>query len=74
MQRPTKRNAERAIRAFLRGALDTRRLPFFVMTHDGEDAWSFWITDDDTTSYVHSDLRIEWYGTSWTADSAEEES
>ena len=42
------------------------------MVEDGEECWAFWVYPeelppgaDDTTSYVHADLSIEWYGTSW---------
>ena len=27
--------------------------------------WAFALMEGDTTSYVHEDLEIEWYGTSW---------
>ena len=39
--------------------------PEFTLCRDGEDSWSFWVLEDDTTSYVHADGRFEWYGTSW---------
>lgn len=29
------------------------------------DGWAFYVLPDDTTSYVHADLTIEWYGTAW---------
>ena len=31
----------------------------------GDRSFSFWILPDDTTSYVHPDGKIEWYGTQW---------
>ena len=34
---------------------------------DGEDGWSFVVCEceDNTTSYVHRDGTVEWYGTPW---------
>ncbi len=46
-------------------------VPGYSIDADGERCWSFWIIDEDTTSYVHPDLRIEWYGTAWTENARE---
>lgn len=35
----------------------------YRLAEDGEDGWSFFVFFEDTTSYVHHDLKIEWYGT-----------
>ena len=40
-------------------------IPHYDLDADGERCWSFWVLEEDTTSYVHPDLRIEWYGTGW---------
>ncbi len=37
-------------------------IPYNVVP-DGDHCWAFWILYEDTTSYVHPDLRIEWLGT-----------
>lgn len=66
-KRPTKRKATRAVERFLR-ARGAKYIPYFDIVHDGEDAWSFWILETDTTSYVHQDLTIEWYGTNWRSE------
>lgn len=36
-----------------------------LLHNDGDDGYAFWLIPSDTTSYVHADLTIEWYGTSW---------
>ena len=40
--------------------------PTFSLHEDGDDGWAFWVVPSDTTSYVHENLAIEWYGTSWS--------
>ena len=68
MKRPNRLKAEAAARAFLREmGHDADGL---TMVPDGEDGWAFWLRADDTTSYVHADLSVEWYGT--IAELAEE--
>jgi len=37
-------------------------VPHFTIEEDG-GGWAFWVHGDDTTSYIHRDLSIEWYGT-----------
>ena len=68
--RPSREQAEQAITEFLEAKLGA--VPCFGMVEEGEENWAFWIYPeelppeaDDTTSYVHADLSIEWYGTSW---------
>jgi hypothetical protein len=39
--------------------------PTYSMCEDGDDAWAFWLAEQDTTSYLHADGRVEWYGTGW---------
>jgi len=34
----------------------------------GECGWAFWLLSDDTTSYLHEDFTVEWYGTAYRAD------
>ena len=64
--RPSKAAADTVIRQYLAEVLPRYPTDGRIHLHpDGEDGWSFWILNDDTTSYVHSDLRIEWYGTDW---------
>ena len=61
MGRPARKQAEAAVRRFLDGeGIKFRRLHLY---EDGDDGWAFWLHDDDTTSYVHADLYVEWYGT-----------
>ena len=60
--RPSREAAEKAVEQFLDRVLpDCSHSPRLI--EDGDDSWAFWIEDDDTTSYVHHDLTIEWYGT-----------
>lgn len=41
-------------------------------TRDGEKSWAFWINAEDTTSYLHADMTVEWLGSSMEdADNAE---
>ena len=61
VRRPTARQATKAIREFLQEELG--HVPGYTKTRDGSSGWAFWICVDDTTSYVHHDLKIEWYGT-----------
>lgn len=41
--------------------------PLYLLCRDGDGSWAFAVLSNDTTSYVHSDGRVEWYGTSWVA-------
>ena len=61
--RPPREKAEAAIEAFLETELGCS--PDITLTEDGDNAWAFYIKDEDTTSYVHPDLTIEWNGTSY---------
>lgn len=76
-KRPTKRSAQKAIRTLLKTWVgEGNYIPSFTLEPNGypeTDApskigWAFWILDDDTTSYVHNDLSIEWYGSSWAPE------
>lgn len=53
--------ARRAVDGLLRG------YPHVRLMRDGEDGWSFVVCEceDNTTSYVHRDGTVEWYGTPW---------
>lgn len=70
-ERPPRTQAAAAITSFLRTELGHRfgprgeEHPSFAMTPDGADCWAWWILADDRTSYVRSDLSIEWLGTAW---------
>lgn len=65
-QRPTEDAARAAIEAWLDRAAPG--YPDYSLCQDGDDGWAFWITPNDTTSYLHADLRVEWYGTGWPGD------
>lgn len=72
-ERPTEEQAKQAVTNFLKaeygGQFDL--LPEPSLVEDGESGWAFWVLDDDTTSYVHHDLLIEWCGSAWEHDLAE---
>jgi hypothetical protein len=68
MRRPTEEEARRAIDGFLREELG--REFWFGLVEDGDEdsaqnkcGWAFWLNSEDTTSYLHEDLTVEWYGT-----------
>ena len=63
----TMRANESAARAAIDTLLEQQlgEVPPYDLDADGERCWSFWVLEEDTTSYVHPDLRIEWYGTEW---------
>lgn len=68
-RRQSKRAARNAVEQFFREQFG--EVPHgYRLHHDGETSWCFYILPDDTTSYVHHDLRIEWYGTSWEPGSS----
>lgn len=69
-RRPSEEAARRAIEAWL----DKHEpgYPTYSLCEDGDDSsaenkcgWAFWICPHDTTSYLHEDLTVEWYGTGW---------
>lgn len=68
VMRTSRKAAAATIDNFLEAILG--EVPAYTMDADGERCWSFWVLEEDTTSYVHPDLRIEWYGTSWEAQNA----
>lgn len=70
MRRPSEADARKAIEAWL--GEHVPGYPTYSICEDGDEdsaegqcGWAFWIADQDTTSYVHEDLSIEWYGTGW---------
>jgi hypothetical protein len=72
-RRPSDSKARVAIEDFLTEELGA--CPEIRMVEDGDQhcaaskcGWAFWILPHDATSYVHEDLSIEWYGTSWDDD------
>ncbi|MDT4329802.1 hypothetical protein RPD76_07760 [Methylomonas sp. MV1] len=70
-RRPTEVYAINAISEFLAEIFDGIVPPFSLIEDGSEDSakgkcgWAFWVLADDSTSYVHEDLSIEWYGTDW---------
>ncbi len=65
-QRPTEEAARAAIEAWLDRVAPG--YPDYSLCEDGDEGWAFWIVPNDTTSYLHADLRVEWYGTGWPGD------
>ena len=69
-RRPSVELASAAIRAWLDEHAPGH--PEFSLCEDGDSnsapnkcGWAFWIAPMDTTSYLHEDMRVEWYGTGW---------
>jgi hypothetical protein len=62
-ERPSEESAREIVEAWLNKFAPG--YPCYSIFKYGEDSWSFWIADQDTTSYVHADLSVEWYGTGW---------
>lgn len=63
MRRPTEAEARAAIEAWLDE--NEPEYPCYGLCQDGDLCWAFWVAEQDTTSYVHENLSIEWYGTGW---------
>lgn len=63
LPRPTEEAARKAIEAWLDE--HAPGYPTYSLCEDGDDGWAFWIVDNDSTSYLHPNLCIEWYGTMW---------
>ena len=70
----SRRPSEAAARAAIEAWLDEYApgYPDYSLCEDGDEdsaenkcGWAFWVAPQDTTSYVHGDLRIEWCGTGW---------
>lgn len=71
----SRRPSEEAARAAIEDFLLEEGYPkdiHFRMVEDGDEdsapnkcGWAFWILQEDTTSYLHEDLKIEWYGSGW---------
>lgn len=71
-RRPSEEVARKAVQEYLEG--EGLGDASFQLVEDGDEdsapnkcGWAFWVDSDDTTSYVHEDLTIEWYGTTWDA-------
>lgn len=73
-RRVVRRPTEEAARAAIESWLDEYApgYPCYSLCEDGDEdseeetcGWAFWISPTDTTSYLHEDLAIEWYGTTW---------
>ncbi len=73
-RRPSREVAEAVIDAFLTETLGEPDVPFELHEDGGENdapnkcGWAFWVRSEDTTSYLHEDLGIEWYGTGYGPD------
>lgn len=72
-RRPTREAAETAITSWL--DKHAPGYPTFHFCEDGDDSaaegkcgLAFWVAPQDTTSYLHEDLSVEWYGTGWNED------
>jgi len=61
--RPVEADARAAIEAWLDE--HAPGYPTYKMVEDGDNVWAFWVAEQDTTSYLHADLTVEWYGTTW---------
>lgn len=72
--RPSEDEASQAIYDYLCEVMgkDEVDASSFEMHPDGS-GWQFWVREEDTTSYVHHNLGIEWYGTGWTWEDAEDD-
>lgn len=70
-RRPPRRAAVKAVREFLARRVGQDAADRFaeaedhMLITDGDDGYAFFMIPSDTTSYVHHDLGIEWYGTNW---------
>lgn len=69
--RPPEKKARKAVEAFLREVGHPELVDFVHLVEDGEDAWAWWTNEEDTTSYVHHDLKIEWLGSSMPPEEEE---
>lgn len=61
--RLSEEDARERIEAWL--AREAPGYPDYMMVEDGDYSWAFWVAEQDTTSYLHSNGRIEWSGTGW---------
>ena len=69
MKRPSRTKAEAAIHQFIDETVGDG-VPVTI-AEDGDVCWSFWIRHEDTTSYLHPDMTIEWYGTGYAGEDIE---
>lgn len=60
---PTESEARERIEAWLNK--HAPGFPDVSLCSDGGGVWAFWIADHDSTSYLHPNGRVEWYGTGW---------
>lgn len=72
-RRPTEAEARKAIEAWLDEYAPG--YPDYSLWEDGDESvapnkcgWGFCVSTHDSTSWVHEDLTIEWYGTGWPDD------
>ena len=59
--RPLQRDGRRAIADAIM-AYDADLYGQRVRSCDDGGGWAIWLHQDDTTSYLHSDMQVEWYG------------
>lgn len=64
-QRPSREQADAAVRKFLQDLFEVAEPLSFTISEDGEDGWAFTVCANDCTSYVHHDLTVEWYGSAY---------
>ncbi|MFA9261753.1 MAG: hypothetical protein ACEQSB_00135 [Undibacterium sp.] len=57
------RRARHVVEAFLEQ--NAPGFPDYTLIEDGEESYAFYVVPNDTTSYLHRDMSIEWYGTGW---------
>ncbi len=50
---------------YLRLFKGNHNIPEPYLVPDGEKCWAFWLDEQDTTSYIHEDGSVEWYGTQY---------
>lgn len=79
-RRPSEEAARTAIEAYLDHAAPGWDVHGYKLIPDGDETsasnkcgWAFWIFEDDTTSYVHENLHIEWYGTAFDPENYDPE-
>jgi len=79
-RRPSEEAARAAIEAYLDLAAPGWHVHGYKLIPDGDETsapnkcgWAFWVFEDDTTSYVHEDLKIEWYGTAFDPENYDPE-
>jgi hypothetical protein len=66
-ERPAEDIAIKTIQSFLEEIFNATDIDFSLI-EDGDFNWAFWINEQDTTSYLHQNLKIEWYGSSFNTE------